>query len=215
RAAAKIPPRVDQVRDLRRVSVRAILRQRQQQPFGDLRDLLRRVPLQGREVAHLIQCGALDGLGEGRAALLAEAADIERAGSALQMSFGFGQPPVPAEPAAQRLAWEQRLLGQPVSVHPLQLVADRLPGDCLPLRQVAAAAHGPLTLAGVRLPGWTGGQGFFLGDGDDFLIVRQDPAAETPPAWQPLLVRGQCRSDEWGSLWVQAGAISGLAAPAP
>ena len=36
--------------------------------------------LQPKEIAHLIQCGALDGIGESRAAMLSEAADIQRAG---------------------------------------------------------------------------------------------------------------------------------------
>jgi len=43
------------------------------------------------------------GLAESRAALLAEAKEIDQAGSALQMTFGFVRPEVPAESPAQRL----------------------------------------------------------------------------------------------------------------
>ncbi|MCL7453822.1 MAG: DNA polymerase III subunit alpha, partial [Anaerolineae bacterium] len=195
-----------QVRDLRRAAVRAIIRERQRQPFGDVRDLLTRVALQPKEAAHLIQCGGMDGLGESRAAMLVEAKEVERAGSALQMSFGFAQREVPAEPATQRLAWERRLLGQPVSVHPLEVVAERLPPDRVPLRQVAEAS-GRITTAGVRLPGWTGGDGFFLGDGDTFIVVRSE--GEAPPVWQPVVVRGWRRGDEWGGVWVE-GEVVGI-----
>jgi DNA polymerase-3 subunit alpha len=197
-----------QVRDLRRASVRAIVRERQRAPFANLRDLLQRVPLQAKEATHLIQCGALDGLGESRAALLAEAEEVQQAGSALQLSLAFAQPEIPTEPPAQRLGWERRLLGQPVSVHPLELVAGRLPSECLPLRRLPEWPGRRVTIAGVRLPGWTGGQGFFLGDGQAFVIVGGDAAANAPAPWQPLLVRGRWLSDEWGSAWLQAEEIS-------
>jgi hypothetical protein len=53
------------------------------------------------------------------AALLAEAQEVERAGSALQMAlFGeeaLGRPDVTPESLEQRLAWERHLLGYPVS----------------------------------------------------------------------------------------------------
>jgi hypothetical protein len=160
------------------------------------------VALQVKEAAHLIQCGGLDGLGESRAAMLAEAKEIDRAGSALQMSFGFARREVAAEPAAQRLAWEQQLLGQPVSVHPLTVVEARLPAERLPLREVGRA-RGRITVAGVRLPGWTGGEGFFLGDGEGFVVVRPDAASEKPPVWEPVVVRGWRRGDEWGGVWVE------------
>jgi DNA-directed DNA polymerase III PolC len=191
-----------QVRDLRRASARAIVGERQRAPFADLRDLLQRVPLQKKEVVHLVQCGALDGLGESRAALLAEAGEIERSGSAWQMAFAFGRREVAPEPAAQRLAWEQHLLGWPVSVHPLELVAARLPADCLPLRRLAETPGRPVTTAGARLPGWTGGPGFYLGDGDTF-VVAHGPTDEAPKAWQPLWLRGRWLGDEWGGGWLQ------------
>jgi DNA-directed DNA polymerase III PolC len=194
-----------QVRDLRQASVKTIVVERERQPFADLRDLLRRVPLQQKEEIHLIQCGALDGLAESRAALLAEAKEIQQAGSALQLTFGFGGPAVAPEPPAQRLAWERHLLGQPVSVHPLQTVD--LP-EHLPLRRLPEQAGRRVTTAGVRLPGWTGGRGFFLGDGDTFVIARAKPAEGTTPPWQPLLVQGRWMSDEWGTAWLQVDEMA-------
>jgi DNA polymerase-3 subunit alpha len=193
-----------QVRDLRRASVRAIVMERRRGPFADLRDLLRRVSLQAKEVAHLIQCGALDGLGESRAALLAEAEKIQRAGSARQMTFAFAQPAVSPESPEQRLAWERHVLGQPISVFPLELVAHRLP-DHVPLHRLPELPGRPVTVAGVRLPGWTGGRGFFLGDGESFVLVKG--SEPSPPSWQPLLLRGRWLGDEWSTFWFQAEAV--------
>jgi DNA polymerase III subunit alpha len=195
------------IRDLRRASVRSIVKERQRRPFTGLRDLLQRVPLQHKETAHLVQCGALDGLGDSRAALLAEAGEVQHAGSALQMTFDFGRPEVVPESPAQRLAWEQHLLGLPVSVHPLELVASSLPGDCLPLHRLAEWPGRPVTVAGVRLPGWPGGPGFFLGDGRTLVVAQGDPTSKAPPPWRSVLVRGRWIADEWGSAWLQADEI--------
>jgi DNA-directed DNA polymerase III PolC len=191
-----------QVRGLRQSSVRAIVAARQRQPFASVRDLLRHVPLQHKEAAHLVQCGALDGLGESRAAMLAEATEIERSGSALQMAFALTRRAVAPESPALRLAWEQRLLGQPVSVHPLALVADQLPVDSISLRRLQETAGQAVTVTGVRLPGRTGGQGFYLSDGETFVVAR-DPSDEAPRPWQPLLLRGRWLGDEWGNSWLQ------------
>jgi DNA-directed DNA polymerase III PolC len=194
-----------QVRDLRRRSVQQIVAAREQRPFDTLQDLAERVPLQGKELRHLVQCGALDGLGDSRAALLAEAELVDRAGSARQMTFGFASADVSLESAADRFEWERRLLGQPVSVFPLELVSN-LP-KVTPLAQLATsnrhASRQLLTVAGTRLPGWTGGPGFFLGDGRHFVIVRGDERLEKPEPWLPLLLRGRWRVDKWGSAWLQ------------
>jgi DNA polymerase-3 subunit alpha len=199
-----------QVRDLRRSSVRSLVAERHRQPFAGVRDLLVRVPLQRKEITHLIQCGALNGLGSSRAACLVEAGEILQGGSALQLAFDLGRPETPAEDLGQRLAWEKQLLGQPVSVHPLDLVRDRLP-ECLPLRQLARHVGQRVTAAGVRLPGWTGGPGFYLDDGDTFITARSGRSHKTPSAWQPLLVQGRCLDDEWGGVWLQVEEIEPIA----
>jgi DNA polymerase III alpha subunit len=199
-----------QVRDLRRSSVRRIVAGRlrpqedQPQPYADLRDLQRRVPLQRKEVVHLIQCGALDGLGESRAALLAQAEEIEQAGSALQMTFDFVRPQIPPETPAQRLAWERHLLGQPVSVHPLEVVDV---GDRLPLRRLPEHTGQRVTVAGVRLPSWSGGQGFYLGDEETFVVARGGPAFQAPPPWAPVVVQGRWVDDEWRGSWLQVEGL--------
>ncbi|MEJ2209424.1 MAG: hypothetical protein P8129_10355 [Anaerolineae bacterium] len=205
-----------QVRDLRRVSVRAIVQGREASAFAGLRDLLQRVALQPKEAAHLVQCGALDGLGQSRAALLAEAREIERAGSSLQMSFPFAQSTAAPETAARRLAWERHLLGQPVSVHPLDLAAEVAahggPGlpDHVPLDRLPRHPGRSLLTAGVRLPGWTGGPGFYLDDGRTYVVARTAQGAPTPPSWEPLLVRGRWLADEWGTEWLEVEGIEAL-----
>jgi DNA polymerase III alpha subunit len=194
-----------QVRDLRRSAISNIVNERARGRFHSLRELMRRVPLHGKEVAHLIQCGALDGLGENRASLLAEAEMVGASGSASQLAFSFALPSLPADTAEERIAWERITLGQPVSVHPLEVVADCLPGHTA-LRLLPRMPLGKVTVAGVRLPGWTGGKGFFLGDGDSYITVDKEGAAH-PPAWEPLLIRGEWRSDSWGTLWMRADSI--------
>ncbi|MCX6030664.1 MAG: DNA polymerase III subunit alpha [Chloroflexi bacterium] len=204
------------VRDFRHSAIHAIIAERSRRPFAGLRDLLSRVELQAKEVTHLVQCGALDGLAASRAELLAEAEEITRGGRRLegaqQMAFDFARPQVTAETPAQRLAWEQRILGQPISVHPLALVAARLPSH-LPLRRLAESPGRPITVVGVRLPGWTGGPGFFLGDGDTFVIVKSEGKA--PPAWQPVIVRGRWVGDGWGGFWLQADQVVAVIAALP
>jgi DNA polymerase-3 subunit alpha len=195
-----------QVRDLRRASVKGIVAGRQEGLYSGLRDLLLRVTLQPKEVVHLIRCGALDGLGESRAALLEEAEAIQRAGSVFQLAFGFARTAVAPEEPAQRLAWERRLLGQPVSVHPLVLVADRLPRH-VPLAGLPETGGRLVMTAGVRLPGWTGGAGFFLGDEESFLVVREREGVRAPRPWEPLLVRGRWVRDEWGTEYLNAETV--------
>lgn len=191
-----------QVRDLRRESVKAIVRAR---PFTSLADLLERVPLHAKEITHLIQCGALDGLGESRAALLAEAEEILRAGNALQMTFAFARATPEPESPAQRLAWETHLLGLPISVHPLELTAVQT-NHTLPIRRLPESQGKLVRIAGARLPGWTGGKGYFLDDGDDFVIV-QGLEKGALPVGEGVVLDGRYRRDEWGAAWFQATGV--------
>jgi DNA polymerase III alpha subunit len=195
-----------QVRDLRQDSVRAIVDGREEQVFSSLPDLLKRVPLQKKELLHLIQCGGLDGLGSSRAALLAEANLVQQAGTVGQMSFAFAAPDVETETAADRLAWEQRILGQTISVHPLELVREKV-GKVLPLHRLPKTGGRLVNTAGVRLPGWTGGQGFFFSDGDSFITVRGDKTLKAPKPWQVVVVSGRWVEDKWGTGWLEAESL--------
>jgi len=193
-----------QVRDLRDRSVRAIIEGR---PFSGVRDLLARVRLQEVEIRHLIQCGALDGLGANRADMLALAREVDQAGSARQMAFSFAAAEAtPAESTAERVAWERHILGQPVSVHPLALAPEALRAI-----KLAALPHSETQLVevcAVRLPGWTGGEGFFIGDENSYVVARAEGAA--PRTWEALKLQGRWRTDAWGSEWFQVQQVQML-----
>ncbi|HNS01871.1 MAG TPA: DNA polymerase III subunit alpha [Anaerolineae bacterium] len=189
-----------QVRDLRQAAVAAIVQARRESPFDGLRDLLGRVALQEKEALHLVQCGALDGLGASRAALLAELKEVRRAGSVQQMAFDFPMSPVAAETASQRLSWETRLLGWPVSVTPLEALA--APISAATLAEAQAQPGRPLAVAGYRLPGWTGGRGFFLSDGQTFAVAVEREGLARPAPWQAILAQGRWRVDPFGVSWL-------------
>ncbi|MEZ4707444.1 MAG: DNA polymerase III subunit alpha [Caldilineaceae bacterium] len=198
-----------QVKSLRRNAAQSIIAERNKEPFTALRDLLGRVELQQKEIVHLIQCGALDGLAANRATLLAEANDLQGRGghSAQQMTFAFIEYSAPDETPAQRLAWEQRILGQPVSVHPLVLL--NLDGEKLSSLKEAQSQEGrQCRIAATRLPGWTGGKGFFISDGQSFAIAQGHTQMARPRAWEPLLLTGRWRLDEWGSGWFQVEQLA-------
>ncbi len=125
------------------------------------------------------------------------------------MTFDFASAEVPPETLRQRWDWEGELLGLPVSAFadPLALVRERLPVHT-PLAALADSRGRPTAAAGVRLPGWTGGPGFFMSDGETFVIVKTDKTAKHPPPWQPLLVQGRWVGDGWGSFWLHADQIN-------
>ncbi len=184
-----------EVRSLRRTTVAEIVAARRQAVFLDLSDLLRRVDLQAREIENLIHCGALDGLGTSRAELLVQAEEQRRSGSSAQLAFDFARPAVEPESIAERLAWETHVLGMPVSVSPLaQLTA----GQRTPMLADAQTEPGRLlTLWGVRLPGWTGGKGFFFSDGATFTLAEFHEGQRNPKQWLPIRVRGRWIVDNW------------------
>jgi len=196
-----------QERSIRRRAVAALIAERQRGIFTDLDDLCRRVELQRKELTHLIQCGALDGLGASRAALLA---DVKASGTArLQLAFAFDKPMVDPEHAAERLQWERQVLGQPVSVHPLATVEMR-PPSARALQQAVAQPGKPIQIAATRLPGWTGGKGYFVDDGEQFVVAIAQEKVAKPTTWAPLLLTGRWLVDEWGGGWFQVEDWQGI-----
>jgi hypothetical protein len=144
---------------------------------------------------------------------LADWEKVDRSGSAGQMAFAFHDAVVAYEESiAERLAWEKRLLGWSVSVTPLDSLRDRL-GKAVPLRQLGQKKGQKVVIAGYRLPGWTGGEGFYLGDGQSYVVVKPDRAmkvrqsSRTPKTWQVVGVRGRVVTDEWDDHWFAAEAI--------
>ena len=150
--------------------------------------------LQRREVTNLIRCGALDGLGASRAALLEEAADVYRSGSSAQLAFAFTDLNVPQDELVDRLRWERKILGQPVSESPLALLASDVRGASL--KDLQRQPERQLTLAAVRLPGWTGGKGFFVSDGATFVVALPPDDLPSPRAWEIVHIRGRWLEDE-------------------
>jgi len=194
------------VRDLRRASVAAVVAERERAPFSGPADLLARAGLSLKEMGNLVRCGALDGLGESRAAMLDATGAAGRAGSPNQMRFDFADvSAVQSETAVDRLSWEMEILGRPASVHPLELV--RRDKDDLGVRRLRETRGRLATALVVRIPGWPGGAGFFMGDGDDFAIARPVKALADEktrrPTWQPLRLSGRWRVDEWGGGWFE------------
>ena len=185
------------IRDLRRQAVAAILRARRDGPFANLRDLLMRADLQPREIAHLIQAGALDGLGANRPAMLAEAEMMARAGSAQQMAFDFATGYAPPASRLQRLAWERRLVGYPLAVLRPWLADPAARAAGVVSVRALPTSRGTVTVAGVRLPGWHRG-GYGIWDGDDWTWAEIGEGARAPRTWDPVLFRGHWQSDRWG-----------------
>jgi DNA polymerase-3 subunit alpha len=190
---------LDAVRDLRQSAIRNIIQQRKQGSFQSLRDLVGRVDFQIRELLHLIQCGGLDELGESRSALLAEAKGIKRSGTERQMAFPFATTKAEPETAQEAMRWEMQILGYPISVHPLDLLKD-IP-EHVPLRDLSDFEGELVSTVGVKLPGWTGGDGFFFGDGDTFIVARLDRGQIQPRIWQPQLLQGRWIGDGMGTFW--------------
>ena len=169
-----------QVRDLRQQTIQNIAAARQTQPFADLRDVLTRVELQDKEIDHLIRCGALDGLGEHRAALLSAADLARRAGSAQQLAFIFAQTPSPGETIAQRWTWEKRILGYPLQALQAWLpqLATRYP-EATTLHQLLETPGQRGLVIAVRLPGWGRG-GFYVWDGATWALAKCRGRATNP-----------------------------------
>ena len=199
-----------QVRELRAASVRAIVAERAGAPFTGPHNLLARVPLTPKEITHLIRCGALDGLGASRAAMLDEIGR-GRGGATGQMRFTFLDAPAGDTPV-ERVAWETELLGQPLSTHPLALVA--IPRGVTALRRLPEAPGRPVTVCAVRLPGWPGGGGFFIGDSETFAVARLDKALTAQrirlPYWRPTRLAGRWQRDEWEGGWLRVEEVSSI-----
>ena len=199
---------LDQVRDLRRDTIHAITAARNVKPFECLTDLITRVEMGQKELEHLVMCGALDGLGDPREALLARVRSRRRPDGLRQMALPFSAQEVIPEDPAGRMRWERRILGLPVSVHPLQVMQDQLPAH-LALRALEQHEGESVSIVGVRLPGWTGLGGFWLGDEEHFIVVQESGQTRWP-IWKPLHLRGRWQGDGMGSFWFQAGRIEEL-----
>lgn len=194
-----------QIQHLRYSAIEEMITERNHRTFTTPNDLRERVALQQREVINLVQCGGLDGLAENRATLLAQV-QKNLTTTPQQLAFDFAQAQIEPESASQRLRWEKELLGQPVSLHPLQAVAQRPKGSGKSIATLAQAASHTgrnVQLLLYRLPGWTGGKGFYVSDGITYSVAIPQEKLTTPRSWQPILAEGRWLVDEWGGGWLQ------------
>lgn len=143
-----------QVRDLTRKSVAAILRARQVQPFESLHDLMRRAGPRLAEAENLIKAGALDGLGPGRKALLAELEGL-MPGAPLQLALPWAEAPMEDFTLVEKLVLESDMLGWPVSAHPLAPFSRQLVTQgAVPSDQLSEYVGKTVTVAGARMDLW-------------------------------------------------------------
>ena len=86
--------------------------------------------------------------------------------------------------------------------------------DDVPLRYLPRLRNQKITVAGVRLPGWTGGRGFYFGDGDSFEIVqlpKSSGSSAKVKSWLPYRLTGYWREDAWGGGQFEAIAVEQVA----
>jgi DNA-directed DNA polymerase III PolC len=239
---------LDAVRELTAATIRRIIAAR---PFNSLDDLLVRAqPLHG-EALNLVKVGALAGLGETRAMLdalkngswhghhpaqlslpfvgrdipaMAHPVAAGRYGLCADAAMPSGGPPAHmAEPAsAERAAWERELLGNLVSVHPLQLLATVLARfDLVHSDKLASHVGQVVTLAGMRVAAlavpYTRQPRLWLDLEDEaggYQALLEGTAYQKYKALahvrEPLLVRGLVKRDAQGRIVVAAELIERL-----
>jgi hypothetical protein len=82
-----------------------------------------------------------------------------------------------------------------------------LPPGLTPLAQLAAQPGKRLRTAGCKLPGGTGGKGFFLADPGTFVTAVPVRGLASPANWEPVLLTGRWLMDDWGGGSLQVEAI--------
>ncbi len=204
-----------QVRELTRKTIAAILKARRERPFESLDDLLRRARPRLQEAENLVKAGALDGLGAGRKALLAELKD-RMPGAPLQLALPWAEAPVEDYTLAEKLALEVEMLGWPLSAHPLAPFAQKLAGQGVVSSDQLAGYTGQVVItAGARMDLWGRRQGQLVLEDEAGLYAVRLPGGRQPPAGAlgrlgPLLVRGRVHTSQSGELTVLAERIEPL-----
>lgn len=189
---------LNQVKDLRRTTIQAIHEARNERPFSDVDDFVRRVPCREKELHHLIKCGALDGLGSSRNGMLG----VKQVENQMRL-FGAETAAADVEPDTpeQNCAWEIELLGMPFSVRPQELLDV---DGAVPISGLAQTAGRRVKTVGWKLPSYTGGKGFYISDGEG-LILAWDKVNRPPRSWEPAVFVGEWKQDRFGGEWFQVG----------
>jgi DNA polymerase III subunit alpha len=133
--------------------------------------------------------------------------------------------PPPAAPSlAQRAAWEHELLGYHVSVHPLDLYADRLAeAGAVSSKQIGQHLDRSITLGGLRVSyhhvSSTAKDAMLLVDMEDqaglYQVLWSGAALRQARALinqrEPVLIRGRVRRDRRGLILIVGSEIELLA----
>jgi DNA polymerase-3 subunit alpha len=203
-----------QVRDVRDAILHELIIARKRMPFRDLRDVLARIPLRDKEIKHLIQCGALDNMGENRMTMLHHAERISRSGNARQLAFDFTNHVYTTHTLRQQLEWENNACGYPFTALTAIFEALHRAGNegepTVRLEQLRQQPGKHLRSFAVRLPGRSGGGSIYLWDGSTWVLAKLNKPLKNPAAWAPIKVMGHWSRDNWGMEWLQVEAIQAL-----
>jgi len=207
-----------QVRELTSKTITVILDARRDRPFEAVDDLLRRAGPRRAEAENLVKAGALDGLGVGRKALLAELKGRMRSAPlqlALPLEWG-DEGSVGEFSLVEELALETEMLGWPVSAHPLQPYAQELAAEGA-VRSDALPAHAGerVLVAGARLSLWGERRGQVLVEDEAGMFAVRLPTGRRLPAGPlgrlgPYRAWGRVSVDRAGEALVQAESVESL-----
>ncbi len=198
-----------QVRELTHTTTKTIIAQR---PYQSLDDFLNRAQPQYIEAVNLVKAGALYRLGNPKTML----AQLERDRWHGRHTGQLGliavseEPSLPEPTIYERASWEREILGQLVSVHPMQLCADKLAKHSR-IQSDALAQHigQEVTIAGVRLATHR----FASKQEVMWLVDMEDERGMFQVLWsgaalnrfrpllsqrEPMLIRGRVRTDRQG-----------------
>jgi hypothetical protein len=205
---------LNQVRELRNSILQDLINSRKDGLFSSPRDLLTRIPLREKEIKHLTQCGALDGLGDNRITMLHHVERIFRSGNARQLVFDFTEHLYNPNTLRQQLEWEKYTCGYPfkalVAIFATARQSGDIPGTPLLLDEVSQYPGKSVSTLAARIPGRSGGGSIYLWDGNTWVLAKINKPLKAPVVWDPLRVRGRWSRDKWGMAWFQIEAIQSL-----
>jgi DNA-directed DNA polymerase III PolC len=215
------------VRELTRATTETILAQR---PFKSLVDFLARAQPQYVEAVNLVKAGALDGLGTAVAMLAQLERDRWHGRHTGQMGLLAVQSPTAMPELTlstessmrERAEWERKVLGLCVSVHPLQLAAEKHAQHLLTRSdELSQRAGQNVMLVGVRLAAHR-----FASRQESMLLVdMEDEHGLYQVLWssaaldrygsvlsqrEPVLIRGRVRTDRQGQIVIVGHEITVL-----
>ena len=210
-----------QVRDLTHVTIQSIIAQR---PFDSLQDFLIRARPQYGEAVNLVQAGALEGLGNPSILLAQIERDRWRGRHTGQLGLlsPLATTPLPEPDIVTRATWQREILGDWVSIHPLQLVAEAL-AQHTPIQSNELDQHisEEVTVAGIRVATHR----FASKQDSMWLADMEDEYGMYQVLWsgaalsryrpiltqrEPVLIRGRVRQDRQGLVILAGDEIKQL-----